>query len=348
MLSYASNAILSKARAKYGRRLTEKDYQSLFSCQTVSEAVSYLKNSTHYSQILLKVNETDVHRGQVEMLLRRQLFYDFASLCRYEISVGEHFSEYIIERYEIDQIIRFLTLLGSESAREYLYALPMYFDKHTSIDLQALANAGSYSDFLKIISHSRYFKVLEPFTPKNGAPLDIAGIEHELYRHLYANVFNIIDKYTKGSEQKELRSLFDKIVDYNNFVRILRLKKYFKMNPDEIKANLLPFGTLSKKSIDAMANAESSKDVFAIMQGTMTGKSILKMEYGYVGEISLLARYVTARKQINFSVYPSVVLLSYMFITETELSNVINIIEGIRYRIPPEQIKVILVGFNDD
>ena len=36
-MSKTSFAVLTKARSKFGNRLTEKDYQSLLACQSVAE-----------------------------------------------------------------------------------------------------------------------------------------------------------------------------------------------------------------------------------------------------------------------------------------------------------------------
>ena len=99
--SFASNAILSKARAMYGKRLREENYRDLLNCKTVSEVAGYLKNRTSYSGILAGINENEVHRGQLEGKLRQKLFEDYASLCRYELSVGEHFADYLLEWLEI-------------------------------------------------------------------------------------------------------------------------------------------------------------------------------------------------------------------------------------------------------
>lgn len=43
IMSKTSFAVLTKARSKFGNRLTEKDYQSLLACQSVGEIMSYLK-----------------------------------------------------------------------------------------------------------------------------------------------------------------------------------------------------------------------------------------------------------------------------------------------------------------
>lgn len=342
-MSKAANAILAKTRAMYGKRLTDKDYSNLLNSKNVPEVMSYLKSHTKYGKLLTKVSENDVHRGQLELILRQQLFYDFAALCRYEITAGEHFSTYLIQRTEIEQIMHFLMLLGADKPNDYLYSFPTYFESHTKINLAAFSKATSYEDFLSTLEHTQYYKLLLPYKPKNEEPLNMPGIENTLYTHLYKNIFEIIDNYIKGKEKDELRMLFNNNVDLINFVRILRLNKYYSFNGDKIKEQLLPYGTLKDRQITEMCNAESSKEIFAIMGSTHAGRQISKIEYNYAGEISVRGRYHLSRKNIHFSSNPVVVMLSYIFMEEIELSNVINIIEGVRYQISADKIKDILI-----
>ena len=96
MSSYSSNAILAKARAMYGRRLTEQNYTDLLGCRSVGEVAAYLKTRTSYSDILEGVAALNIHRGRLEELLRKRLFLQYASLCRYEMSIGQDFYQYSV------------------------------------------------------------------------------------------------------------------------------------------------------------------------------------------------------------------------------------------------------------
>ena len=90
-MSTTSYAVSAKARSKYGRFLTDRDYASILACQSVPEVMVYLKSHTHYASVLSEVNERDVHRGRLEMLLRQYLFNEFDTLCRYDSSVSAGF-----------------------------------------------------------------------------------------------------------------------------------------------------------------------------------------------------------------------------------------------------------------
>ena len=165
MISYASNAVLSKARAMYGKSMNAKNYSELLSCKSIPDIASYLKKKTTYSSALKNINENSVHRSELEEKLKYKLFIDFEALGRYDISVGEHFFEYIIARAEIEQFMHSLMLLNAGKSGEYIRTVPEFFYSHAKVDLKALKNIRNYDDFLEIVKKSPYYKVLLPFKP---------------------------------------------------------------------------------------------------------------------------------------------------------------------------------------
>ncbi len=339
-----SFAILTKARSKFGKRLTDKDYTSLLACQNVSEIMSYLKTYTHYSNALRDINERDVHRGRLEAMLRQNLFYEFDSLCRYDSGVSTGLSMYIIETMEVEQIIRFLVLLNSNSTDKFIYQFPAYFSKHTEINIDKLANAKNYAEFLSATALSPYYEILKKYSTVDKNRLPISEIENKLYEFVFENLYRAVKKSVKGKERQELTDFFYTINDYNIFSRILRLKKYYNLSPDEIKSNLLiKFSNINPRTIDMMCRAESSAEVFSIMQSTHSGSYINKIGYVYASDISPRVQYRLAKKNMHFSNNPSVVMISYMFVAETELMNIISLIEGTRYKLDSKIIQSMLI-----
>ena len=314
-MSSTSFAVLTKARAKFGKRLTEKDYNNLLNSNSVAEVMSYLKSYTHYAEALRDVNERDVHRGRLEVLLRQHLFYEFDSLCRYDSQMSTGFSAYVISRTEIEQIMRFLTLLNTSSTEKFIYQYPTYFSKHTEIDLQKLALARNYDEFLSVLSNTKYAQIFTKYQPDENNLLPISDIENDLYTFVFSNL-----------------------------KKVIRLKKYYNLSPEQIKSNLLyPFSGISEKIIDRMCSAESSGEVFSVMQETHTGKMIEQIGYVYASDISPRVKYKLARKNMYFSNNPSVVMISYMFVAETELMNIITLIEGTRYKLDSKKIQSLLI-----
>lgn len=74
LTGFAEKAIFTKLKTMYGQSLTATDYQSLTLRRSVGEIAAYLKNETHFSQVLSNVKESMVRRGYLEDLLRRVCF----------------------------------------------------------------------------------------------------------------------------------------------------------------------------------------------------------------------------------------------------------------------------------
>lgn len=341
-----SYAVMAKARAKYGKRLKEKDYKNLLNCKSVAEIMTYLKNYTHYGDALKEINEQDVHRGMLEKLLQQRLFYEFSSLCSYETSIGSTFSTYVIRKIEVKLLMDYMTLLNSNSAKDFIFTFPAYFEKHSDINLTNLAKAKDYDEFLAVLEKSPYYSILSKFKPNENGRLPLAKIENELYTFVYEKLFKGINKNCPKNEKNELLSLFNTLLDYENFIRIIRLKKYYNMEPEEIKQNLLPFGSLKKKQIDAICSAEDSKAAFSVMCSFRQGYYINKTSYFYTGSLVSKIRYKKSVKNIYYSDSPAAVMISYMFAAETELANITCLIEGTRYNVDSKKIESLLIYQN--
>ena len=343
-MSNTSYAVSAKARAKYGRFLTDRDYTNILACQSVPEVMVYLKSHTRYAAILTEVNERDVHRGFLEILLRQYRFNEIASLCRYDTGISASFTSYVVEREEVEQIIRFLILLNSHATEKFIFQYPAFLSKYTDLDVNKIANAHDYSEFLEALGGTPYQEILSEFKPDEKGRLAISDIENKLYDRISRNMLELINKKTKGSERQELLDIFRKINDYRLVSRIIRMKQYYHLSPEVIKGNILTeFGDISPKLIDRMCEAESAQEVFRIWHGTRYGKLFDKIGYTGEGDIGPRVKYQLAKRYLHFSDNPSVVMISFIFLSETELMNVISMIEGIRYRLDPKKIRSLLI-----
>lgn len=339
----ASSAVITKARAKYGNRLTQKDYKALLKCNNVTSVVSYLKSHTKYADVLSKLNENEIHRGQLEVLLKQKVFYDFDSLCRYEMSEGSPFSEFIIRKYEIEQLVHFLRLLSCNKQQQYIFALPSYFDKHTDIDLYKLSSCKDFDSFIDTLGKGEYQEILLNFKPDKRGIIDIAGAEDALNNFSQKELYTAISKRKNKKQRENLKSLCDHVNDFCNISRILRLKRYYSMDAQTIKSHLLPYGSIKDRSLNEMCQAQDIDKVFEIMATTRVGKRMKIMSIEKEEQMSFISRHNMCRKMLYYSNDPAVVLLSYMYISEAELKNIITIIEGVRYNLSESQIESLLI-----
>lgn len=330
----SSSAVTAKARSKYGKRLKTKDYQAMVKCSDVSEVVQYLKTYTHYHEPLDKIS-LDVHRGNLEAIIRDEMFESFLSLCKY-CTADSPMASFIVRRVEIRELMKFITLLSIKRPMEYIFSLSIYFNKHTDIDLTKLSYVTSYTDLLEVLRSTPYRKIITQFPPDENAIYDLPAIEDALNNYNAGQLYEDLKKIKNKKDRQQIKDLFDTLIDYNNYSRINRLKKYFNMSNDEVREHLIHFGYLTGKRLDRILSKEEFDEVYAALERTSVGKRAKTIDKE--SEMAVQGRYERCRHELYFSSNSEIVLLAYYIISETELSNVIAIIEGVRYQMPPERI----------
>ena len=340
---YVSNVILAKARAMYGGRLTPQDLAALLGCRSVGEIAAYLKSNTSYATVLGEVNESSIHRGYLEVLLRRKVRQDYAALCRYDMAGGREMAEYLLRREVADQIVRCLRLIGAGRSEEYFYTMPLSMLRRVSIDLMKMSRATTFDELKEALSGTDYRQILDRYPPAENGTLRIREIENELYRGVAHYLLHVIDA-TSGELRQQMVDVSGTRMDAQNVTRIFRLKRYFNASPEEIRSNLLPWGgALSEKVRGQMVEAAAPEEVLDLFYNTPMGRRIPEEQRCHSHDLNIRASFYTARHYLRYSIYPMVTLFSYRVVSAVELENIINIIEGVRYGLPPEEIKPVLI-----
>lgn len=338
----SANVLLAKARAMYGHSLKAQNFSELLSCHSVSEVAAYLKNNTAYATVLREINEATIHRGHLEMLLRRKQFNDYSSLCRYDLTVDMHMADYIIRRSEVEQIVQCLRLISAGRSDEFFFSMPLFFASQSRLDFMRMGAAKTQEALVEALGNTPYARLIRQFPPENGQ-IRLTAIENALYTYLYNTLLAIIDE-TKGELHEQLVDLCGTQLDAQNVSRIVRMKRYFHMPPEVIRANLLPYGRcIPAKMMDRLIDAPDAQEVLRLFYTTRVGKALPEAQRAFLHDLHHRVPYFNARRHLHYSVHPMVVLVSYMMLMDVELDDIINVIEGIRYGLPPEEIKPMLV-----
>jgi V/A-type H+-transporting ATPase subunit C len=343
LISLSTNVVLAKARTMYGRRLTQADYNELLKCRTVGEVAGYLKNHTVYGGALAGIVENEIHRGELESRLRQKLMEDYAALCKYEVQVDRHFSRSFIERDEIRFLLLAVLRINSGKTEAGEYFFPPYLLRKTVLDLSALARAKTVDDLKNVIEKTPYEKLMAPFLTEANQRIDYTALENALNCHLFSNIVETISKHFIGKPKKELLAIYQAYLDLNNYVRIVRLRVKYGVSPEDTKKSLLPSGAFPENFLDKMANGSTEEEIRSVLEQTEVGRKALKMRHVYLDEIPARMNFQLCRHYINYSINPPVVLIAFIFLSETEIGNIITIIEGKRYQLAPEEIKKLLI-----
>ena len=345
MLSgFSSNVISAKAKAMYGKRLVDSDYAEMMRKQTVSEIAGYLKNNTHFSLVLSNINENLIHRGQLENLLRRACFDRYLRLSRYQKSSGR-FYYFAVLRAEIEQILLAVMHLSTDAQSDIILSIPAFLMDHASFNLLSLATVHSFSDLLLVLDKTPYKGVLFPFIATIGADqaVDVSACETALFSHYYAEIIARAKKEFSGDVRAKLLRIILMEIDLTNLCVIYRLKKYFGKKSDEIVRYLLPFHyKLTRNILRQMLDSASPDDIVDMSQKKYkcagTGEKV-----EYIDEYVRQLRYFLNKRELRFSNSAPLVLYAFMALSEIEVSNITRIIEGVRYKMNPEEIGKLII-----
>ena len=344
-MSDASGAVIAKARAMYGNRLFENNYNDLLRKQSVSEVAGYLKTQTNYAEVLSDVNENLIHRGQLENLLRRDLYEEYTRLIYFDQSINKDFMGFIIVKAEIDQILTsILNVSNGEPVGNF--HLPLFFVKQLGFDVYRLFKASSIKDILETLENTPYHEIIKEYAA-DFSPYLYTKIAADLRRYYFSDIFSRIDKYVAKSSAPELNEFFMTMAELENITSIIRLKSYFNYTPDKIKPYMLPyFCKIKRVDIGALIEELSIDEVFKFLATTKYGNIFEDIKLGDYGKNAQFIRLKTCKRLIRVSQNMPSVMVAYVFLKEIEIKNIISIIEGIRYGTEPAAISEMLVTEN--
>ena len=78
LLEYSG--IITKLRAMEARLLTDEQFEEISALTSVTELVSYLNTNSSYQDVLQDMDETMLHRGNIEKVLILSLYHDYTKI----------------------------------------------------------------------------------------------------------------------------------------------------------------------------------------------------------------------------------------------------------------------------
>lgn len=343
----SGNAVLAKARALYGSRLRADDYRRLMACRTMTELAAALKEYPLYSEALAEVNPQYARRVQLENLLRQSLYTRYDSLCRYDRSAGSKVYEYFTLCCEVDELTAAMRCLDAGRPGDYLFRLPEFLQQRCCIDLYALAKATSLDGILAAVAGTRWEKVLAPLQSAKPDRGLTAQAEPLLQDFRHRALVALAPAKGGTSAAPNLRDLVELECDtsaVSNAARLIRIGA-----PDSVVR------TNARRDCTALTNDEweyllaaRDLDTFkARFARTKYGPLLEHHEYSVLKEGFFHYRCDWCRKWLRFSTDPTLVMLCYVWLARCEVQDLDHIIEGVHYKLPPEDVQPLLVGFDE-
>jgi len=344
MSDQSSLAMAAKAKAMYGKHLKSDDYTELLRKRTVQEIAGYLKNETAFKSVLEGINEFSIHRGHLEMLVRQTFYLDFLELIRYGQTNKDHFYEYGVLMIEIKQILMSIRLLSETDKTSQIAQLPIFANRMISFDVERLIKVNTYDELLTVIKNTPYYNLLKPLKPISTLDIDYANFEVVLKTYYYKRVYEIIEHEFSGKDKQDIKDLFDTQIELENITKIYRLKKYYNASPIEIKKVLNPtHKRIPRKTLDEWIDTTDAESFLKAVKTNAYDISIDIKEFQYIEYQTDVIMFDLNKRLMRFSTNPNIILVSYLSLLEIEIINIIDIIEGIRYKVDNDKIAKLLI-----
>lgn len=343
-MSFASNSVIAKARAVYGRSLTYNDYSQLATKESVADVCSYLKQTPRYAKTLAGVSAQTVHRAQLEALISNSVFDIFESFHKFDYTESKGFFNYIVLKLEMEQILLALQNAASGGSVDFVARLPAFLLEHSRVDLAALGSAGNLINAANILRGTIYEKAIGELliSAAETGQFNIGECERRLYNRYYLKMLKTVEHDCKGSERKELKRAVLRAIDMENVVTLYRYAKIFGTPAEDIPGKLIGFKyRLSDEVIERLVECRDVDKIAA---------ELSSVGYGINGEIPQSVEQLTERISLDFmkktlrlSQSSYVVYFALSECLAVELKNIKTVIEGIRYGMKGSDILDMLV-----
>lgn len=339
-MAHSENAVAAKARAAFGRMLTPAQYDELLRKQSVQEISAYLREHTAYAQALEGVQDSAIHRGRLETLLRRDLFYQYVRLTHYAPGGGaDTIYGYIVPDMEIELILSALRVIISGGG-DLLAALPGFMQNYARIDLVALAQAKTLDELIEAVHGTPYEPILracrEQYPPQGGS-LRFTQYEAALRTYYFESMRSRAQHAPKRAA-RQLSGLIRMRAELMNLNTIFRMKTYFNADTERIRMTMLPYHwRIRPRQMQEMIEAKDTQTFMKLLSQTALGRQI-DPQAAFIESETERVRYHETLRTLRFATHPQVVYLAFMLLRAMETEDIIRIIEGVRYRLPPERI----------
>jgi V/A-type H+-transporting ATPase subunit C len=204
-----------------------------------------------------------------------------------------------------------------------------------------LSLSQTYEDLVAGLKGTRYGKVLKKIPVREDGRADYTECELRLRTAYYAELLEQAEKEFSGSVSDELKTIILREIDCRNIINAYRMKSYFGYSPDEIKRRSLTYYGIGKKNMERLYEAADPETMMDMVNHTIYGKNSpdtdnIEVEINSV-KIRRLRHYLTG------STNAPVALYAFIILCDIEVSNLVHIIEGIRYGVEAAAIESQLI-----
>jgi V/A-type H+-transporting ATPase subunit C len=247
-------------------------------------------------------------------------------------------------KQENDLILSVLRTIISDDLSSLRGKVPYFFDVHTDIDLKKLLKSETFDELLDAVEHTAYEKILSPFYVRNKEMIRYLDIEFALEKHYYDEAFKRVDKNYHGKLNTLLKDIYYTKIELQNITKIYRLKKFYQSDPLTIKQLLnIKHSRMSEQKLTELIEIKDPNKILKHLASSELQYFKNDKDYVYIEYFAGKIKYDLAKKYMYFTNEVPLFFTAFVTLTELQVDNITNIIEGIRYKVNESELKQMLI-----
>lgn len=332
LLSYSG--IITKAKAMEAKFISVKDYQAIANLESTGDFISYIKNHPGYRDVFNGIDEHGTHRGQAEGIFIHGLYQEFSKLYQFANLEQRNVLDLLFFRYEINILKACMHMVYNQAANYDLSLFSNFFNKHSKLNVKALACAKNIEEFINLLKGTEYYALLT-----NIQKTEITSFDYEMKLdvHYFIKAWKLKDKLLKGDNLKALTNALGTEIDLLNIIWLFRSKKFYALHSSDNYSYIIPVTyKLPKDKLVKMMETSTMEEFIAVLNTThyaTLSPSLLdgSIEVSYQKLISKI--YETNKMKFPTSMAP---IGYYLFKKENEVQMLTTALECIRYKLDPQ------------
>lgn len=331
-------AVKTKLTAKKGRIFKKLEWEKFLDFTSVEQLIDYLKKSETFQDILKDV-KNDIHRDNLETILGKYKTLEIEDLLHYYSGAYKEFVKSFLIEADLTDISLILRKIARSEDLKDIEERFIHSQKFTNIPYDKLLSSKNANEFIENLKGTPYYNDLRGLTNDDAIKREF-HIEMKLYVTYYKAQFERADKLYKD-DRETVKNIIGTKIDILNVLWIYRAKNYYHITPAEMLNYSLENGKeLKFDNLKKLCFAEKGKEFDEIVEAALGDKF---KNYLNNKDISLAMNYFM-HSYLNKNVFENMGLtLSYIYMLDIIINNLITITEGIKYHLPKDNLKNYLV-----
>jgi V/A-type H+-transporting ATPase subunit C len=334
--------LMAKVKALSSKILTSQEIDELLNTSTLEELFKKLNNTGK-----LNINTGDklenLHRRDVEILLKDKMLDDFYNIYFYLPPEGKKFFKFMEKRFEVENIKYAFRILHAQSSFNENNFFPL---RHFEIDVKSVIKCKSVDELLNILKNSAYYDPIQTvysnYKKENRIEIILNSLDFWYFMKM-KSLLKTLSSYASG-----MKKIFNVQVDITNVEWIYRSRILFNINVQETLNYILPIeGKLTKNYISRLASSKNLDEFLSNLKASPYSEYFTKVSKEYFSYVIQKISYrilldhaymLLARTDNGLDV-----LGGYLYLREYEYMDLVSIVESKRYSVSKDRAKNLLI-----